>query len=94
MVPDTSAPSRAKMDNGPRNRAEGSARCRRKEVTGSSYSAVNRSGRRGLVLDVEGPDGNPPFLVRWEDNGHEGLIFPGPDAHVAAPGSVSNSDSG
>ena len=57
-------------------------------------SAVDRSGRRGLVLDVEGPDGNPPFLVRWEDNGHEGLIFPGPDAHVAAPGSVSDSDSG
>jgi len=57
-------------------------------------SAVNRSGRRGLVLDVEGPDGTPPFLVRWEDNGHEGLIFPGPDAHVAAPGAVDNSDSG
>ncbi len=57
-------------------------------------SAVDRSGRRGLVLDVEGPDGNPPFLVRWEDNGHEGLIFPGPDAQVAAAGSVSNSNSG
>jgi hypothetical protein len=57
-------------------------------------SAVDRSGRRGLVLDVEGPDGTPPFLVRWEDNGHEGLIFPGPDAHVAAAGSVSNSNSG
>jgi hypothetical protein len=57
-------------------------------------SAVDRPGRRGLVLDVEGPDGTPPFLVRWEDNGHEGLIFPGPDAHVAAPGSVSNSNSG
>ena len=52
-------------------------------------SAVDRPGRRGLVLDVEGPDGTPPFLVRWEDNGHEGL-----NAHVAAPGSVSNSDSG
>jgi hypothetical protein len=38
-------------------------------------SAVDRSGHRGLVLDVEGPDGTPPFLVRWEDNGHEGLIF-------------------
>jgi hypothetical protein len=36
MVPDTSAPNRAKMDDGPRNRAEGSDRCRRKRVTGSS----------------------------------------------------------
>ena len=43
-------------------------------------SVVDRSSRRGLVLDAEGPDGTPPFLVRWEDNGHEGLVFPGPDA--------------
>lgn len=33
------------------------------------------------VLEVRGEDGGPPFLVRWED-GHEGLTFPGPDAHV------------
>ncbi len=54
-------------------------------------SVVDRSGRRGLILDAEGPDGTPPFLVRWEDNGHEGLVFPGPDAHVAVAGSVAHS---
>ena len=54
-------------------------------------SVVDRSGRRGLILDAEGPDGTPPFLVRWEDNGHEGLVFPGPDAHVAAAGSAAHS---
>jgi len=52
-------------------------------------AAVERHSRRGLVLNVEGPDGNPPFLVRWEDNGHESLFFPGPDAHVAAAGAAT-----
>lgn len=38
--------------------------------------------RDGVVLEVHGPDGGPPFLVRWEDDGHETLFFPGPDAMV------------
>lgn len=33
------------------------------------------------VLEVRGDDGAPPYLVRWSD-GHEGLLFPGPDAHI------------
>ena len=37
--------------------------------------------RRGEVLEVRGPHGEPPYLVRWAD-GHECLMFPGPDAHV------------
>ncbi len=52
-------------------------------------SVVDRHSRRGIVLGVEGPEGTPPYLVRWEDNGHEGLVFPGPDAHIAAAGTVS-----
>jgi hypothetical protein len=36
----------------------------------------------GEILEVHGPDGDPPFLVRWRSNGHEALVFPGPDAHV------------
>ena len=34
------------------------------------------------VLEVRGADGGPPFLVRWGDTGHEGLLFPGSDAYV------------
>ena len=34
------------------------------------------------VLEVRGPQGGPPFLVRWEDSGHETLFFPGSDATV------------
>ncbi|MEP6814726.1 MAG: DUF1918 domain-containing protein [Marmoricola sp.] len=37
--------------------------------------------REGEVIEVHGDDGGPPYLVRWSD-GHEGLTFPGPDAHV------------
>ena len=39
--------------------------------------------RCGLVVDVRGPDGTPPFVVRWDDTGHEVLFFPGPDAVIA-----------
>lgn len=38
--------------------------------------------RDGEILEVRHPDGTPPYLVRWADDGHEALVFPGPDAHV------------
>jgi hypothetical protein len=44
--------------------------------------------RDGEILEVHGADGAPPWLVRWSDDGHEGLLFPGPDAvvhHLARP---------
>lgn len=40
--------------------------------------------REAEVIEVRGEDGGPPFLVRYPD-GHEGLVFPGPDAHVVHP---------
>jgi len=42
---------------------------------------AGEGGRWGQILDVRGPDGSPPYLVRWSD-GHEGLFFPGPDAAI------------
>jgi hypothetical protein len=38
--------------------------------------------RDALVLEVHGADGAPPYLVRWADDGHEGLLFPGSDAVI------------
>ena len=38
--------------------------------------------RDGEVLTVEHPDGSPPYRVRWSDNGHESLFFPGSDAYI------------
>ena len=38
--------------------------------------------RDGEIIAVEHEDGSPPYRVRWSDNGHESLFFPGPDAQI------------
>jgi hypothetical protein len=43
---------------------------------------VGEPVRDGAILEVRGADDSPPFLVRWSDDGHEALVFPGPDAHI------------
>lgn len=37
--------------------------------------------RTGEITEVHGANGEPPYLVRFED-GHEGLVYPGPDSIV------------
>jgi Domain of unknown function (DUF1918) len=43
---------------------------------------VDGQVRHGDILEVRGTSGAPPYVVRWSDSGHEGLVFPGPDATV------------
>jgi hypothetical protein len=43
---------------------------------------VGEPVRDGEVLEVRGPEGGPPYLVRWGDTGHESLFFPGSDAAI------------
>ena len=43
---------------------------------------TGQSVRAGKILEVRGSDGGAPYLVRWEDSGHETLFFPGSDASV------------
>ena len=38
--------------------------------------------RRGEVVECRGTDGAPPYVVRWEPDGHEGLFFPGSDTLI------------
>jgi hypothetical protein len=38
--------------------------------------------RRGLILEVHGADGEPPYVVRWDDTDAETLFIPGPDTHI------------
>ncbi|ASU83904.1 DUF1918 domain-containing protein [Nocardiopsis gilva YIM 90087] len=40
--------------------------------------------RTGVVTEVRGREGAPPYQVRWldEDADHEVLVYPGPDAHI------------
>jgi hypothetical protein len=42
------------------------------------------------IIEVRGPDGEPPYLVRHSD-GREGLVFPGADATVEHPQSSGSS---
>ncbi|SEG97155.1 protein of unknown function [Nonomuraea solani] len=42
---------------------------------------VGQRDRKGEIVEVRGPEGAPPYLVRYED-GHEHLVYPGPDAVV------------
>ncbi|MFI6496806.1 DUF1918 domain-containing protein [Nonomuraea typhae] len=44
-------------------------------------NTVGQKDRQGEIIEVRGNDGGPPYIVRFED-GHEGLVFPGPDAVV------------
>jgi hypothetical protein len=38
--------------------------------------------RIGVVTGVTHPDGTPPYEVRWLDDDHESVVFPGPTARV------------
>ncbi|MFD4138400.1 DUF1918 domain-containing protein [Streptomyces sp. NBC_00390] len=42
---------------------------------------VGQHDKVAEVVEVLGPEGNPPFRVRFED-GHEALMSPGPDTVV------------
>ena len=42
---------------------------------------VGRADQRVDIVEVRGADGGPPYLVRHPD-GHESVLFPGPDTVV------------
>jgi hypothetical protein len=38
--------------------------------------------RDAEILEVLGEHGAPPYLVRWQDDGHVSRLYPGSDAYV------------
>ncbi|WP_331767971.1 DUF1918 domain-containing protein [Embleya sp. NBC_00896] len=46
---------------------------------------VGEPRRVGLVIRVDHTDGTPPYMVRWTEDDHESLFFPGPETHVEKP---------
>ncbi len=44
--------------------------------------------RGAEVLGVRGACGAPPYVVRWDDDGHEGLFFPCGCVRVHHPAAV------
>jgi hypothetical protein len=45
---------------------------------------VGASDQTSQIIEIRGPGGAPPYLVR-RDDGHEALVFPGADASVEHP---------
>ena len=49
---------------------------------------IGEPDRDCQVIEVHGPDGGPPYLVRWEDSAHETLFFrvpTPPSSHTSQP---------
>jgi hypothetical protein len=42
---------------------------------------VSDVDRVGVIVEVHGSDGAPPYLVRWKD-GHESTLFPSADTLI------------
>ncbi len=42
---------------------------------------VGEPTREGEIVEVRGPGGGPPYIVRFHD-GTERMVFPGPDAVI------------
>jgi hypothetical protein len=53
---------------------------------------VDGAVRDGEIIEIHGTEGQPPYVVRWSDDGHEGLVFPGPDASVEHVGHSPSSN--
>ena len=43
---------------------------------------VDQADQRGLITEVHGADGAPPYVVRWLATDHVATVIPGPDAVV------------
>jgi hypothetical protein len=42
---------------------------------------VGDADRTGVIVEIHGRGGTPPYLVRWDD-GHESVFSPSSDTHV------------
>lgn len=43
---------------------------------------LDEATRVGEIVEVHGPDGEPPYVVRWEGETQTAVVVPGPDGHV------------
>lgn len=48
--------------------------------------------QRGVITEVRGADGAPPYVVRWLASGHEATVFPGCDALVVTAAEQERAD--
>ena len=53
---------------------------------------VDGAVRDGVITEVRGASGAPPYTVRWSDTGEESLVFPGSDCMVEPSGGAARSE--
>jgi hypothetical protein len=53
---------------------------------------VAESGCSGLILDVLGADGQPPYVVRWLRSEHITMVVPDQYARIVPANRISHSD--
>ena len=50
---------------------------------------IGQKDNCGDIVEVRGPDGGPPYRVRFDD-GHESLVYPGPDCVVEPAATIDS----
>ena len=55
---------------------------------------IHQPVRQGEIIEVLGRDGGPPYRVRWDDTGHDTLLYPGSDALIEHPTTASSAAPG
>ena len=43
---------------------------------------LGQARRQGRIVEVHHLDGSPPYRVRWVEDDHESLVYPGPEARI------------
>ena len=46
------------------------------------HSHTDQGAVRRAEIVTTHANGEPPFTVRWTDDNHESVVFPGPDAQI------------
>lgn len=49
---------------------------------GDTLVVPGPENRAGLVIRVLGPDGGPPYVIKWQSDGHIAMVTPGEYARI------------
>ena len=58
---------------------------------GDRLIAEGDAARSGLIIGMPHEDGSPPYIVKWQSDGHIAMVWPGEFARVV-PGRPAASD--
>ena len=53
---------------------------------GDTLVVPGPESRTGLVIRVLGPDGAPPYVIKWQSEGHIAMVTPGEYSRIVPAG--------